>query len=222
MASGTSTAAAPATFARPPRVRVRRVALPAAVIAGVALVLQARLRALVPQLRRALRAAVGARPLARAHAGLPADFAPTPHPLPTAVSSLALPFGDTSDRVDRVADRCSASARSSGSSSGSAPAVHAAGSASSPRSSCSPGRRSQRDALLAYQDMPFAALIVGAVLLEARRPRRGDAVLVVLAVAGLLRPEAWVLSGLYVLYTVARPAPAGARARCRARRHRRR
>ena len=29
----------------------------------------------------------------------------------------------------------------------------------------------ERDALLAYQDVPFAALVVGAVLLEARRPR---------------------------------------------------
>jgi hypothetical protein len=57
-----------------------------------------------------------------------------------------------------------------------------------------------RDALLGYQDVPFAALVVGAVLLEARRPRRGTAVLVALGLAGLLRPEAWVLSGLYVLY----------------------
>src|SRR4051812_5706005 len=57
-----------------------------------------------------------------------------------------------------------------------------------------------RDALLGYQDVPFAALVIGAVLLEARRPRRGTAVLVVLGLAGLLRPEAWVLSGLYVLY----------------------
>jgi hypothetical protein len=57
-----------------------------------------------------------------------------------------------------------------------------------------------RDALLGYQDVPFAALVIGAVLLEARRPRRGTATLVVLGLAGLLRPEAWVLSGLYVLY----------------------
>ena len=58
----------------------------------------------------------------------------------------------------------------------------------------------QRDALLAYQDVPFAALVVGAVLAEARRPRCGAPVLALLAVAGLLRPEAWVLSGLYVLW----------------------
>jgi hypothetical protein len=58
----------------------------------------------------------------------------------------------------------------------------------------------ERDAVLAYQDMPFAALIVGAVLLEAKKPRRGLPVLAVLAVAGLLRPEAWFLAGLYVLW----------------------
>ena len=33
----------------------------------------------------------------------------------------------------------------------------------------------ERDALLGYQDVPFAALVIGAVLLEARRPRRGVA-----------------------------------------------
>ena len=58
----------------------------------------------------------------------------------------------------------------------------------------------ERDALLAYQDVPFAALVVGAVLVEARRPRAGVPVLALLAVAGLLRPEAWVLSGLYLLW----------------------
>ena len=57
-----------------------------------------------------------------------------------------------------------------------------------------------RDVVLAYLDVPFAALILGAVLLEVRRPRRGLAVLVVLAVAGLLRPEAWALALLYILY----------------------
>ena len=58
----------------------------------------------------------------------------------------------------------------------------------------------ERDALLGYQDTPFAVLIVCAVLLEARRPRRGAPVLALLAVAGLMRPEAWALAGLYALY----------------------
>jgi len=58
----------------------------------------------------------------------------------------------------------------------------------------------ERDALLGYQDTAFACLIVGAALLEARGPRRGEAVLGLLVVAGLMRPEAWVLGGLYVLW----------------------
>lgn len=57
-----------------------------------------------------------------------------------------------------------------------------------------------RDVGLGYQDVPFAALVLGAVLLEARERRRGAPVLVLLAFAGLLRPEAWVLAGLYWLY----------------------
>jgi hypothetical protein len=42
--------------------------------------------------------------------------------------------------------------------------------------------------------------VAGAVLLEARRPRRGVPVLALLVLAGLLRPEAWVLGGLYVIW----------------------
>ena len=52
----------------------------------------------------------------------------------------------------------------------------------------------------AYIDIPYLALIVWAVALEAARPRRGTPVLVLLAAAGLLRPEAWLLSGLYWLW----------------------
>ena len=55
-------------------------------------------------------------------------------------------------------------------------------------------------ALLAYQDIPFAALVIGAVLLEAQRSRRGVPVLALLALAGLLRPEAWLLAGVYWLW----------------------
>ena len=60
---------------------------------------------------------------------------------------------------------------------------------------------------LAYVDVIFAALVVWAVALEAARPRRGVPVLVILAIAGLARPEAWLLSGAYWLY--ARPADRG-------------
>ena len=51
-----------------------------------------------------------------------------------------------------------------------------------------------------YIDIPYMALVVWAAVLEAQRPRRGTSVLVVLALAGLLRPEAWVLAGLYWLW----------------------
>lgn len=62
-----------------------------------------------------------------------------------------------------------------------------------------------RDPLLsygsrAYIDLPFLALMLGAMLVETRRPRAGAPVLALLALAGLLRPEAWVFSGLYWLY----------------------
>ena len=52
----------------------------------------------------------------------------------------------------------------------------------------------------AYIDIPYLALIVWAVALEAGRRRRGTPVFVLLAAAGLLRPEAWLLSGLYFLW----------------------
>lgn len=57
-----------------------------------------------------------------------------------------------------------------------------------------------RDVVLAYLDVPFAALILLAVLLEVRRRRCGLPVLGVLLLAGLLRPEAWVLGLLYIAY----------------------
>jgi len=51
-----------------------------------------------------------------------------------------------------------------------------------------------------YLDITYVALIVWAVVLEVERPRRGAPVLIVLAAAGLLRPDAWVLSGVYWLW----------------------
>ena len=52
----------------------------------------------------------------------------------------------------------------------------------------------------AYVDVPYLALILWAAALEAERPRRGTPVLLLLAAAGLLRPDAWVIAGLYVLW----------------------
>lgn len=52
----------------------------------------------------------------------------------------------------------------------------------------------------AYVDIPYLALVLCALLVETRRPRAGGPVLALLAIAGLLRPEAWLFSAAYVLY----------------------
>src|SRR5215213_1243435 len=126
-------------------------------------------------------------------------YAPTPHPLETAVSLLALPFGQSGDTIMLwlvllcfgalvwLTYRLGAELFSPW-----VGAVAALVVLTRPAL--------ERDALVGYQDTAFAALIVWAVLLEARRPRRGTAVLAVLAVAGLMRPEAWALAGLYALW----------------------
>ncbi len=54
----------------------------------------------------------------------------------------------------------------------------------------------------AYIDIPYLAFVVWAAALEVERPRRGTVVFVLLACAGLMRPEAWLLSGLYWLWCV--------------------
>jgi hypothetical protein len=52
----------------------------------------------------------------------------------------------------------------------------------------------------AYVDVPYMLLLLSALLVETRRPRAGAPVLALLALAGLLRPEAWAFSGLYFVY----------------------
>ncbi len=54
--------------------------------------------------------------------------------------------------------------------------------------------------LRAYVDIPYLVLLLAALLVETRRARAGTPVLVLLAVAGLLRPEAWLFAGLYALW----------------------
>ena len=55
----------------------------------------------------------------------------------------------------------------------------------------------------AYVDVPYLALVLGALVLETRRPRAGAPVLGLLALAGLLRPEAWAFSAGYWAYLAA-------------------
>ena len=54
--------------------------------------------------------------------------------------------------------------------------------------------------LRAYVDLPYMALVLGALLIETKRPRAGRPVLALLALAGLLRPEAWLFSFAYLAY----------------------
>ena len=63
----------------------------------------------------------------------------------------------------------------------------------------------------AYVDIPYIALVLAALLVETKRPRAGWPVLSILAVAGLLRPEAWLFSAAYLAYMLytRRPWPAG-------------
>jgi hypothetical protein len=54
--------------------------------------------------------------------------------------------------------------------------------------------------LRAYVDLPYIALCLGALTIEAKRPRAGWPVLALLALAGLLRPEGWGFSIAYWLW----------------------
>src|SRR5215216_7514911 len=205
MATASAPAApAPATPRRPRRAALRL--LPAAAtIVGVAALLEL---VYAPYLNYDARyALVWARDLASGvQPDYTADFAPTPHPLETVVSILATPFETGADTlliwlvllcfggVVWLTYRLGEELFSPW-----VGAVAALVVLTRPVL--------ERDALLGYQDTAFAVLIVAAVLLEAKRRRRGAPVLALLVVAGLMRPEAWVLGGLYVLWMW--PAVAG-------------
>ncbi len=51
-----------------------------------------------------------------------------------------------------------------------------------------------------YIDVSYLAAVVWAAALEAQRPRRGVPVFGLLMLAALMRPEAWLLSGAYLLW----------------------
>ena len=55
----------------------------------------------------------------------------------------------------------------------------------------------------AYVDVPYLTLVLGALLVETRRPRSGGPVLALLGLAGLLRPEAWLFSAAYLVWLLA-------------------
>jgi Dolichyl-phosphate-mannose-protein mannosyltransferase len=59
--------------------------------------------------------------------------------------------------------------------------------------------------LRAYVDLPYIALVLAALVIETKRPRAGWPVLALLALAGLLRPEAWLFSFGYLAYLLLWP-----------------
>jgi hypothetical protein len=130
--------------------------------------------------------------------------APTEHPLAIVFGALLSLLGDTGDRVMVFATLASFVVLAAGlyrlarASFGTVVGLAAAGLA------CT-----RFDfpflAARAYIDIPYLAFVIWAAALEADRRRRGTPVLLLLAAAGLMRPEAWLLAGLYFLW-VAVPA----------------
>jgi hypothetical protein len=126
--------------------------------------------------------------------------APTEHPLAIAFGAVLTPLGDSADRV-MVA--CAVIAF----------VVLVAGVYVLGKTAFTPLVGAAAAALLVtrfdfpflaargYIDIPYLAVIIWAAVVEARAPRRRPVlVLVLLAAAGLMRPEAWVLAGLYWLW----------------------
>lgn len=128
-------------------------------------------------------------------------IAPTPHPLQTFASVLALPFGDATTTVlAYLVMLCFGGivyvVYRLGRELFSVPVGVLAALVILTRPAFG------RNAEFAYQDIPFALFVSWALLLEVRRPRCGWPVLLLLTLAGLLRPEAWVLSAVYWLWLV--------------------
>lgn len=138
-----------------------------------------------------------------AHGGAPrldAPFAPTPHPLTTLVGVALAPLGTEAATVI-IAFGCLSLA--------------AVGWLAFELASAWFGRAAGWVAAAlvltsgplvwfgarAYLDVPYVALVLGALLVETHRRRAGAPVLALLAAAGLLRPEAWAFAGAYAIYT---------------------
>lgn len=146
-------------------------------------------------------------------------IAPTPHPLQTFASFLALPLGDaTTDVLAWLVMLCFGGIVWTVFLLGRHLFNIPVGVLSAVVILTRPAFA--RNAEFAYQDIPFALFVVWALLLELQRPRRGVPVLVLLALAGLLRPEGWVLAAGYWLWLVYWDAPAERRAAVAARRRR--
>jgi len=130
--------------------------------------------------------------------------APTEHPLAIAFGALLTPLGDGADRV-MVA--CAVIAF----------LVLVAGVYALGKTAFTPLVGFVAAALLVtrfdfpflaargYIDIPYLAVVIWAAVIELRAPRRHPVlVLALVAAAGLMRPEAWLLAGVYWLWLVPR------------------
>jgi hypothetical protein len=130
-----------------------------------------------------------------------APIPPTPHPLATALGFVLAPFGDGAEPITVAIAFLSLAAVAYlayrlGELWFNAPAgLLAAAIVITREPMLSNGVR-------AYVDIPYVALVLAALAVETRHPRGGRpaTVLAALALAGLLRPEAWLFSAAYVLY----------------------
>ena len=132
--------------------------------------------------------------------GYDVHLAPTPHPLLVLAGAVAALFGSAGDDVLRAMSLLAAGALGAGLwRIGRHLAGPVAGAAAAAVMLLSPPVVE-----LAHEggaDLPALALIVWAAAVELERPRRSPvAVLALLALAGLLRPEAWLLSLAYVAW----------------------
>ncbi|HVF80125.1 MAG TPA: hypothetical protein VNA28_17660 [Solirubrobacteraceae bacterium] len=130
--------------------------------------------------------------------------APTEHPLAIAFGALLALLGDNADRVMVACTVLSFLALVGG--------IYALG-----KTAFTPLVGAVAAALLVtrfdfpflaargYIDIPYLAVILWAAVIELRAPRRHPVlVLCMLAAAGLMRPEAWLLAGAYWLWLVPR------------------
>ena len=130
--------------------------------------------------------------------------APTEHPLAIAFGALLTPLGDGADRVMVACAVISFLVLVAG--------IYALG-----KTAFTPLVGFVAAALLVsrfdfpflaargYIDIPYLAVVIWAAVIELRAPRRHPVlVLGLLAAAGLMRPEAWLLAGVYWLWIVLR------------------
>jgi hypothetical protein len=138
------------------------------------------------------------------HLSFTAYRAPTEHPLAIAFGALLTPLGDGADRVMVAFAVLSFLILVAG--------IYALG-----KTAFTPLVGAVAAALLVtrfdfpflaargYIDISYLAVVLWAAVVEARAPRRHPVVvLTMLAAAGLMRPEAWLLTGLYWLWLVPR------------------